>query len=114
MEHAHIMEIKSPAHSSNNNNYDPQICYYLDHANKCCHFDLAMSLLNNVPDSGKQDPGDDEKDENVNFNIDNDCNIPADLLMTMKYPGHSCPITNHFRIAKVLQLREVGIVPVPL
>ncbi|KAG1899326.1 uncharacterized protein F5891DRAFT_1128984 [Suillus fuscotomentosus] len=106
-EHAHIMEIKNPARSSNNNNYDPQICRHLDHADKCRRFDLAMSLLDNVPDSGQQDPDDDEKDEN-------DRDIPADLLMTMKYPGHSCPITNYFGIAKVLQHREVGTVPVPL
>ena len=29
-EHAHISEIKIPARASNNNNYDPQICWYLD------------------------------------------------------------------------------------
>ncbi|KAG2087116.1 uncharacterized protein F5147DRAFT_748558 [Suillus discolor] len=113
-EHAHITEIKSPAHLSNNNNYDPQICRHLDRADKCRHFDLAMSLLDNVPDSGQQDPDDDEKDENVDFDVDDDCNIPADLLTTMKYPGHSRPITNYFGIAKVLQHREVGTVPVPL
>ncbi|KAG1861537.1 hypothetical protein DFJ58DRAFT_657398, partial [Suillus subalutaceus] len=45
MEHAHITEIKNPACSSNNNNYDSQICCYLDHVDKCCCFDLATSLL---------------------------------------------------------------------
>ncbi|KAG1884486.1 uncharacterized protein F5891DRAFT_971192 [Suillus fuscotomentosus] len=113
-EHAHITEIKSPARSSNNNNYDPQICRHLDHADKCRRFDLAMSLLDNVPDSGQQDPDDDEKDENVDFDVDDDRDIPADLLTTMKHPGHSRPITNYFGIAKVLQHREVGTVPVPV
>ncbi|KAG1865732.1 hypothetical protein C8R48DRAFT_747731 [Suillus tomentosus] len=113
-EHAHIMEIKSPACSSNNNNYDPQICRHLDRADKCRRFDLAMSLLDNVPDSGQQDPDDDEKDENVDFDMDDDHDIPADLLTTMKHPGHSRPITNYFGIAKVLQHREVGTVPVPV
>ncbi|KAG1798271.1 uncharacterized protein HD556DRAFT_1440611 [Suillus plorans] len=73
-----------------------------------------MSLLDNVPDSGQQDPDDDEKDENVDFDADDDRDIPADLLTTMKYPGHSRPITNYFGIAKILQHREVGTVPVPL
>jgi hypothetical protein len=34
-EHAHITEIKDPARSSNNVNYDPQICRHLDRADKC-------------------------------------------------------------------------------
>ncbi|KAG1814627.1 uncharacterized protein BJ212DRAFT_1273959, partial [Suillus subaureus] len=34
-EHAHITEVKDPARASNNNDYDPQICHYLDCANKC-------------------------------------------------------------------------------
>jgi hypothetical protein len=29
-EHTHITEVKDPARSSNNNQYDPQICRYLD------------------------------------------------------------------------------------
>ncbi|KAG2059582.1 hypothetical protein BDR06DRAFT_1003180 [Suillus hirtellus] len=44
-EHAHITEIKDPARLTNNNNYNSQICQYLDHADKCNRFDLATSLL---------------------------------------------------------------------
>ncbi|KAG9309410.1 hypothetical protein JVU11DRAFT_10661 [Chiua virens] len=44
MEHAHVSEIKMPARSTNNNNYDPQICCYLDWAEKCRSFELATSL----------------------------------------------------------------------
>ncbi|KAG0693675.1 hypothetical protein DFH29DRAFT_881277 [Suillus ampliporus] len=44
-EHAHITEIKDPARSSNNNNYDPQICHHLNCADKCNQFELAMGLL---------------------------------------------------------------------
>ncbi|KAG1800626.1 hypothetical protein EV424DRAFT_1545652 [Suillus variegatus] len=112
-EHAHITEIKDPARSSNNNNYDPQICRHLDRADKCRHFDLAMSLLNNMPDS-KQHSSDVDVDENVDFDADDDHDIPIDLLAMIKYPGHSRPITNYFRIAKFLQYREIGTVPMPL
>ncbi|KAG1829540.1 hypothetical protein DFJ58DRAFT_848691 [Suillus subalutaceus] len=85
-EHAHITEIKDPARSSNNNNYDSQIYH-----------------------------GDSDSDD-VNFDVDNDDDddIPAELLATITSPGHSRPITNHFAIAKLLQDREVGTVPVPL
>ncbi|KAG2139639.1 uncharacterized protein EDB93DRAFT_1253055 [Suillus bovinus] len=44
-EHAHITEVKNPARSTNNNNYAPQICCYLDRADKCNRFDLAIDLL---------------------------------------------------------------------
>ncbi|KAG1816744.1 uncharacterized protein BJ212DRAFT_1299501 [Suillus subaureus] len=116
-EHAHITEIKDPTHSSNNNNYNSQICCHLDRADKCCCFNLATSLLENIPGSNQRttDHGDSDSDD-VNFNVDNDDNddIPAELLATITSPGHSCPITNHFAIAKLLQDREVGTVPVPL
>jgi hypothetical protein len=116
-EHAHITEIKDPARSSNNNNYDSQICRHLDRADKCCRFDLATSLLENIPGSNQQttDHGDSDSDD-VDFDVDNDDDddIPAELLATITSPGHSRPITNHFAIAKLLQDREVGTVPVPL
>ncbi|KAG1838044.1 hypothetical protein DFJ58DRAFT_734059 [Suillus subalutaceus] len=126
-EHAHITEIKDPARSSNNNNYNPQICRHLDRTDKCRRFDLAMSLLNNMADSKRQgsddvgdvndnvdlDADDDHDDGDVDFDADVDHDIPH-LLAMNKYPGHSRPTTNYFEIAKVLQHREAGTVPVPL
>ena len=46
-EHAHIMMIKNPARSSNNNNYDPQICRSLDRTERFFRFELATSLREN-------------------------------------------------------------------
>ncbi|KAG1837762.1 hypothetical protein F4604DRAFT_1942034 [Suillus subluteus] len=110
-EHVHITEIKDPARSSNNNNYDSQICRHLDHADKCRRFDLATSLLDlRLRTSLDQhlDIDDDAVDS------DDDDGIPADLLSTVKCPGYACPITDYFAIAKVLQHRDVGTVPLPL
>ncbi|KAG1899632.1 uncharacterized protein F5891DRAFT_953478 [Suillus fuscotomentosus] len=76
-------------------------------------FDLAMSLLNNMPDS-KQHGSDVDVDENVDFDADDDHDIPIDLLATIKYPGHSRPITNYFGITKFLQYREIRMVLMPL
>ncbi|KAG1836838.1 hypothetical protein DFJ58DRAFT_734722, partial [Suillus subalutaceus] len=61
------------------------------------------------------DHGDSDSDD-VDFDVDNDDDddIPAELLATITSPGHSRPITNHFAIAKLLQDREVGTVPMPL
>ncbi|KAG1821858.1 uncharacterized protein BJ212DRAFT_1445288 [Suillus subaureus] len=43
-EHAHISEIKDPVWHMNNNDYDPQICYHLDQAEKLHHFAIATTL----------------------------------------------------------------------
>ncbi|KAG2096725.1 uncharacterized protein F5147DRAFT_778234 [Suillus discolor] len=81
-EHVHITVVKDPARSTNNNNYDPQICRYLDRADKCNRFELATSLLDH---SQREDPGvvgdefveeDDEIDDDVN-------DFPAELLSSI-------------------------------
>jgi hypothetical protein len=43
-EHVHITEIKNPARATNNQNYESQICRYLDCADKCRCFDLATAV----------------------------------------------------------------------
>ncbi|KAG1854650.1 hypothetical protein C8R48DRAFT_609736 [Suillus tomentosus] len=110
-EHAHITEIKDPARSSNNNNYDPQICRHLDRVDKCRRFDLAMSLVDGMASSRLQD---DNIGDDVDFDVDDDDDLPTEFTATIKCPGHSRPITNYFAIAKILQHKEVGTVPLPL
>jgi hypothetical protein len=106
-EHAHITEIKDPASSSNNNNYDPQICRHLDRADKCRRFELATSLLDR--NQGSQELEDDSDSEGDEIDIDADIDIT-----TIQQPGHPCPIMNYFAIAKLLQHRDEGSVPLPL
>ena len=43
-EHANITTIKDPARSGNNQNYEPQICRYLDCLDKLRQFDLATAI----------------------------------------------------------------------
>ncbi|KAF8802554.1 hypothetical protein BYT27DRAFT_7111964 [Phlegmacium glaucopus] len=43
-EHANITAIKDPARSGNNQDYEPQICRYLDRLDKLRQFDLATSI----------------------------------------------------------------------
>lgn len=111
-EHAHITEIKDPARSSNNNNYNPQICRHLDRAEKCRRFELAASLLDR-----KQSPKELENDldpEDDEIEIDADADIDTEHMPAILEPGHPRQITNYFAIAKLLQHREVGSVPLPL
>ncbi|KAF9225585.1 hypothetical protein BS17DRAFT_669419, partial [Gyrodon lividus] len=42
--HAHVTVIKDPVESMNNTSSDPQICRYLDHAEKCHLFEIAVSI----------------------------------------------------------------------
>ena len=43
-EHAYITDIKDPTRSGNNQNYEPQICRYLDRLDKLRQFDLATAI----------------------------------------------------------------------
>ncbi|KAG2122771.1 hypothetical protein DEU56DRAFT_873558 [Suillus clintonianus] len=109
-EHAHITAVKDPARSSNNNNYNPQICRHLDHEEKCRRFDLATSLL----DPDKLNPVFEGFDEGDNEGEDDEEDIPADLLSVVPFPGRSRPITNYFVVAKRLHHKDVGSIPLPL
>ena len=40
----YITKIKNPAHTGNNQNHESQICHDLDHTDKHCCFELAMSI----------------------------------------------------------------------
>jgi hypothetical protein len=104
-EHAHITEVKDPARSSNNNNYDPQICRHLDRAEKCRRFELATGLLDFEESTEKRDDSNpDDEDPDVN---DADEHIPNGAT-------RSRPITNYFEISGLLQRQESGSVPLPL
>ncbi|KAG1764318.1 hypothetical protein EDD22DRAFT_776077 [Suillus occidentalis] len=67
-EHAHITEVKDPARHTNNNDYDPQICHYLDREEKLRQFAIATTLKSPLtdPDLGErhEDDKDEEEDEN--------------------------------------------------
>jgi hypothetical protein len=65
-ERAHITEIKIPADMVNNQNYEKQICCYLDHAEKCRLFDLATTIREAGVDFRGLDntgEGDDEQED---------------------------------------------------
>lgn len=62
-EHAHITEVKDPARSGNNQDYDSQICRYLDRSDKCRRFDLATSIREARVHFGRKPDDDDDHDD---------------------------------------------------
>ncbi|KAG1753543.1 uncharacterized protein EDB91DRAFT_1242526 [Suillus paluster] len=113
-EHAHITEIKDPARSSNNNNYDPQICRHLDRLDKCLRFELATTLLDEKQNvKALADAAGSHMDNKDTDDADLDDDLPVEFLSTIQH-GRSRPITNHFAIAQVLQHKPMGSVPLPL
>ncbi|KIM51910.1 hypothetical protein SCLCIDRAFT_33084 [Scleroderma citrinum Foug A] len=56
--HAHVEEIKVPAHSGNNQNYYSQIARHLDWLDKCFHFGLATYIEQQAMDQANDDDRD--------------------------------------------------------
>ncbi|KAH7903379.1 hypothetical protein BJ138DRAFT_1020738, partial [Hygrophoropsis aurantiaca] len=108
-EHAHVIVIKNPARGSNNNDYDPQICRFLDRTDRCFRFEMATSLQEarnqSQDDSDSEDGGDD------NYNVENgdeDTKLYS-AIMSLGAPSRS--LTDYF--AKALALQENHAVPLP-
>jgi len=59
-EHAHITEIKMPAEATNNQNYEEQICRYLDRQEKCSLFEQATSICTASADVSRKDNSSDQ------------------------------------------------------
>ncbi|KAG1749456.1 hypothetical protein EDB19DRAFT_2022570 [Suillus lakei] len=91
--------------------HESHICHHLDWVDKCHRFDLAMSLMDSMACSKLQDEHD---GADVDFDANDDHDLPAELIATIKCPGYLHPITNYFTIVKILQHKEVGTVPLPL
>jgi hypothetical protein len=56
-EHTHVSEIKDPARHTNNNDYDPQICRYLDRQEKLRRFTITTTLKSHNPADVAEEKG---------------------------------------------------------
>ncbi|KAI6019708.1 hypothetical protein F5J12DRAFT_904126 [Pisolithus orientalis] len=114
-EHAHVLEIKTPTSASNNNNYNPQICWYLNHAEKCRTFELATSLYESKTHSHghveeKSLEVEDGSSDDGNSEI-SDC---EEVNLVSKMPGPTQPVTNYFAISACLRTQDPDSIPFPL
>lgn len=114
-EHAHIEVIKDPAKSGNNQNYEEQICRYLDRSDKCRRFDLATAIrdarieFGTVPLSHLDNELDPDNKDNIfpeGINVPNQMESSTTLLnsiRTVSNIGRTCRIpTNYFEEATCL------------
>ena len=111
-DHAHVTEIKTPARASNNNNYNPQICPFLDQAEKCWVFELMTLICQKdlfVPLQDLKDV-DHEIDKNERDNQDSD-ETESDITPTTSLAS---PPTNYFIIAIHLHSKDQASIPFPL
>lgn len=100
-EHAHITEIKVPGRSGNNQDYNPQICRWLDRSEKHQNFSLALQLR--VPDTDHVDTLDDEEP----FEDADDTDYPND-------PSVAAPPPDLFSQALQLAASVSPLTPLPL
>ena len=123
-ERCNITEIKDPSRSTNNQNYESQICRYLDRNEKCRRFDLATAICQaqfNINSQGDghpsfEDPGcggcDSELFGDDSFE-DEEAQKPAiiettsELLTNIRLASSSSRTlqrqTNYFNLAKALE-----------
>ena len=116
-EHAHVSEIKTPARSTNNNNYDPQICCYLDCAEKCRVFELATSLCEQQAMQDQRGFSDDGRSEEEKLDASDGTSDEDDVprpLGGVRPAGLARPVTDYFTIAACLSSTETGSTPFPL
>jgi hypothetical protein len=89
-EHAHITLIKDPGDATNNNNYDPQICRFLDRAEKCRLFDIGvhLSLAEASCVTGRaEDEIDSDSDNNNDYSGEPPEVHPASVLSSVPKSG---------------------------
>ena len=98
-EHAHIHLIKKPAESSNNKDYHPQICHYLDRHEKCRLFDDATTLM--LAEDHGMSPimkNEDLEDPDDNEFMQSETSHPVAILADLW--GLNRQVTNFFEKAK--------------
>jgi hypothetical protein len=128
-ERCNITEIKDPSHSTNNQNYESQICRYLDRNEKCRRFDLATTILQAQSDINSQGdghpnfkgPGHDEYDSEL-FDDDEEGQTPviettSDLLTSIQLAAPASRTlqrqTNYFNLADALENGQYPQSPKP-
>ncbi|KIK20935.1 hypothetical protein PISMIDRAFT_12681 [Pisolithus microcarpus 441] len=116
-EHAHIEVVKEPASTTNNQNYDAQICHYLDRVERCWLFETAIRLcaLNGTNDARDHDvldsPVEDSGSRDNETTMEDSEEDAAAVLNDIWSPKH--PVPNFFTTAEQLRTALPGSIPHP-
>ena len=120
-EHAHITAVKDPARSGNNQNYEPQICRYLDRLDKLRQFDLATAIKEAKVDFRAGPGAEDDSHEGEDVHEGDLLVTSSSSLLTHIDPvsslcGPSRNIVNYFNRASELEqlLQHRRDIPLPL
>ena len=105
-EHCHITEVKDPSCSGNCQDYESQICRYLNHIKKCWLFNLATAIHETGGDVSLL-----WSDGNDGENGDNNNN--EGLLRDPQQAIHSSQPTQHANYFKLANSLEHGVYPSP-
>ena len=106
MEHAHVNEIKVPAHARNNQNYYNRIAHHLDRLDKCFRFDLAMY----IKEQHHMDP---RTGEGLSEDWEDNHEHNAEMVFISKYVTPTCPIIDYFSASHALLNGSNSTVPQP-
>ncbi|KAI6124305.1 hypothetical protein EV401DRAFT_2068993 [Pisolithus croceorrhizus] len=114
MEHAHIKVIKEPASMTNHQNYDTQICCYLDCVKRCWLFEMATCLsalgdTNNTHDQDLAIEDDGAEDDESNMADNEDA---MEILKDIWSSRQS--VLDFFGIAERLRAALPGSIPHPV
>ncbi|KAI6019279.1 hypothetical protein BKA83DRAFT_4056954 [Pisolithus microcarpus] len=116
-EHAHIEVVKEPASTTNNQNYDAQICCYLDCVERCRLFETAIRLcaLNSTNDARDHDvldsPVEDSGSRDDETTMEDSEEDAVAVLNDIWSPKR--PVPNFFATAEQLRTALPGSVPHP-
>ena len=113
-EHAHITEIKNPARATNNQDYESQICRYLDREDRCRRFDLATAVRDagvSFGDHTGRDPSDEEFDGADILVTTSSLLEHIDLVSRLSGSTHST--VDYFKLAQKLRMGELPNAPLP-
>jgi hypothetical protein len=110
-ERAHITLIKDPAESTNNQNYDPQICRYLDRVEKCRYFHTATSIAEQSQTHTATVGYRDDLDNGIND--EEEADEAGDLQAAISdFWGTERVVSNFFKKAELASLSTTA--PIPL
>ena len=124
-ERCHITEIKDPSHSTNNQNYESQICRHLDRNEKCRRFDLATAICEaqfdiNSRGDGHHDPSfedndlfEDEEGQPPAIQFDTTSDLLTSIQLTAPASRSLQRHTNYFKLANALENDQYPQAPKP-
>ncbi|KAG2738995.1 hypothetical protein P692DRAFT_201730262 [Suillus brevipes Sb2] len=113
-EHAHISEIKDPACHTNNNDYDPQICWHLDRDEKLRRFAIATTLKSHPTYHHPNDMPEDVPEEEDDGAIDCDEQEQDDPRTALLEEMNQTRVTmNYFSKARQIVAARDGVISYP-